>query len=63
MLQKIYMESFGTIKAKLQTSGRTIADMDLIIASTVINWNYRLVTNNMKHFQNIAGLLLENWNC
>jgi len=56
------MDTFGSIKIKLQESGKIIADMDLIIASTALNWNYTLVTNNTKHFINIKGLLLENWN-
>ncbi len=55
------METFGTLKADLQRGGRTVDDFDMIIASTALVLNYRLVTNNEKHFKGIPGLVLENW--
>ena len=35
--------------------------VDLLIASTALFLNYRLVTGNEKHFSRIPGLVLENW--
>ena len=35
--------------------------MDLLIAATALTMNYRLVTNNTKHFSRIKGLEMENW--
>lgn len=55
------METFGEIKAKLEKSGTVIADMDLLIASTALSRNLVLATNNIKHFDRIEGLELENW--
>lgn len=55
------MEAFGEIKAKLEKSGNIIDDMDLLIASTALSHNLILVTNNIKHFQRIDGLEIENW--
>lgn len=59
---KDIMNTFGELKATLQQRGNIISDMDLIIASTAINWNYILVTNNVEHFKRIRGLQIENWN-
>ena len=55
------METFAAVKADLERRGRAIDDFDLIIAATAMSINYRLVTNNERHFQHIAGLRLENW--
>jgi tRNA(fMet)-specific endonuclease VapC len=47
--------------ASLFQQGNLIADGDLIIAATAIEHNLILATRNLKHFQRIAGLRLENW--
>ena len=55
------MEVFADIKAKMFNNGIRIEDMDLLIAATAI-YNYlTLVTNNVKHFEKIPYLKLENW--
>ena len=55
------MDTFGELKASLEKSGKIIDDMDLLIASTALSRNLVLVTNNIKHFDRISGLELENW--
>jgi tRNA(fMet)-specific endonuclease VapC len=60
-INKNVMEIFGEIKAKLETVGNSIADMDLLIAATSIYMNLSLVTNNKKHFNRIDDLILEDW--
>lgn len=55
------MDTFGEIKAYLEHKGKTIDDMDLLIASTAIAHNMILITNNEKHFKNIRSLQIENW--
>ena len=52
---------FGVLKADLRRKGLLIEDMDLLIASTALAHDLTLVTNNVAHFERIAGLLLENW--
>lgn len=52
---------FGSVKAGLEKAGTPLDDLDLIIASTALAHNLRLVTNNMKHFRRIKGLRLSNW--
>jgi tRNA(fMet)-specific endonuclease VapC len=55
------METFGSLKARLEGTGRRLDDFDLVIAATAITLGYRLVTNNERHFARIAGLALDNW--
>jgi tRNA(fMet)-specific endonuclease VapC len=52
---------FSRLKAQLQQQGIPIADMDLIIASICISNGLTLVTNNLRHFQRIRELTIENW--
>ena len=58
---KDIMEFFGSLKAGLRSAGRTLDDMDLIIAASAIHMNLTLVTNNDRHFSRVPDLLLENW--
>ncbi len=52
---------FGILKALLSNKGAIIADMDLMIASIAITNNKILVSNNLKHFEKIEGLVVESW--
>lgn len=54
-------ETFGRMKAGLETVGARLADLDLIIAAIALSRNLTLVTNNHKHFGRIQGLKLTNW--
>lgn len=55
------MECFGSLKAGLQTQGTTIADFDLLIGASALTHGYQVVTNNIRHFEKIPGLGLQNW--
>ena len=55
------LKRFGMIKAPLVRSGTTIADADILVAATAMEKGSKLITGNMKHFQRIPGLVLENW--
>ena len=48
-------------KAKLRKVGALIDDFDLLIASTAIHNKMTLVTDNIKHFERIKNLVIENW--
>jgi tRNA(fMet)-specific endonuclease VapC len=39
-------------------TGNSIEAEDLLIAATSMAWDYRLATNNVKHFLHISGLRL-----
>ena len=49
------------IYSNLRKNGKTIGDADILIAAIVIRNNGVLVTNNMKHYEDIEQLRLENW--
>jgi tRNA(fMet)-specific endonuclease VapC len=55
------LKKFGEIKAKLRKAGTPVADFDLLIASVAITENLILVTNNIRHYQRIPNIQLENW--
>ena len=55
------METFGLLKAHLNKIGMVVADMDLLIGSTAITHNLILVTNNVRHFEKIPDLSIQNW--
>jgi len=49
------------IHANLRTIGKTIGNNDILIAGTALINDFTLITNNTRHFSEIAGLDLENW--
>ncbi|MCF8378957.1 MAG: type II toxin-antitoxin system VapC family toxin [Bacteroidales bacterium] len=48
-------------KARLRKAGITISDFDLIIGCTSIVGEMIMVTENLKEFERIEGIQLENW--
>ncbi len=52
---------FGQLKAMLGKKGIPLADADLLIAATALETSTLLVTGNIKHYQRIESLNLENW--
>jgi tRNA(fMet)-specific endonuclease VapC len=54
-------ETFGMIKAALESGGNRLDDFDLAIAATALANNLILVTNNTDHFSRIDGIRIENW--
>ena len=55
------IEAFAELKRSLEEKGQGLDDMDLLIAATALSLNYKLVTNNERHFSRIKGLEIENW--
>jgi predicted nucleic acid-binding protein len=49
------------IYVDLKAKGRLCDDMDVLIAAWCKTYGLTLVTNNTKHFENIAGLSLADW--
>jgi tRNA(fMet)-specific endonuclease VapC len=52
---------YADIRAKLESDGTPIGNMDLMIAAHARSTGAVLVTNNEKHFRRIPGLKVENW--
>jgi predicted nucleic acid-binding protein len=51
----------GTIRADLELTGTPLALADLQIASIALANDLILITGNIKHFQRIPDLKVENW--
>ena len=54
-------EIYAEIRHDLQTSGKLIGAMDMLIAAHAISLGAILVTNNMAHFSRIKSLQIDNW--
>ncbi len=52
---------YGEIRAHLKRIGRPIGAMDLLIAAHARSLSLTLVTNNIKEFDRVPGLRMENW--
>ena len=54
-------EIYSEIRHDLQRSGKLIGAMDMLIAAHAQSLEATLVTNNIKHFERIPSLSVENW--
>jgi len=52
---------YGEIRTHLEKAGLPIGAMDLMIASHARSLDAILVTNNLKEFERVPGLTIENW--
>ena len=52
---------FGQIRTELYRIGRPIGPYDMMIAGQALSAGLKLVTNNIKEFERVPGLLLEDW--
>lgn len=54
-------ECYGQVRAELEKNGPPIGPLDMMIASHAKSLDYTIVTNNVKEFERVDGLKLENW--
>jgi len=54
-------EAYGSLRAGLESAGRPIGPMDLLIAAHALALNLPLVTNNAREFERVPGLTVLNW--
>lgn len=52
---------YGDVRRQLQVDGTPIGANDMLIAAHALSRGSILVTNNIKHFQYVKGLKVENW--
>lgn len=52
---------YGNIRASLEMSGKIIGPMDMLIAAHARSKKLILVTNNLREFERVEALDLENW--
>jgi tRNA(fMet)-specific endonuclease VapC len=55
------IQTYGKEKARLQSEGKMISDFDLLIGCTSIENDLIMVTDNIKEFDRIKGIRIENW--
>jgi tRNA(fMet)-specific endonuclease VapC len=53
-------ERYGPIRADMERQGKTLAPLDLLIATQALGANAALVTND-RAFGHVPGLHIENW--
>jgi len=54
-------DCYGTLRIHLEQSGQPIRPMDMLIAAHALSLNAIVVTNNVREFQRVPNLMLENW--
>ena len=52
---------YGENKAILEDKGQMIGEFDLLIGSCAVHNNLVMVTSNLKHFDHIPNITLEDW--
>ena len=55
------MREYGDVRWQLERMGKRIDSVDLLIGVTALHEDLTLVTGNVKHFERIPGLRIENW--
>lgn len=53
--------AYGDVRSDLERRGLGIGSLDTMIAAHALSLNATLVTNNLREFSRVNGLLLENW--
>ena len=54
-------ETYGAVRVGLESKGGPIGPLDTLIAAHALSLNLILVTGNVREFEKVAGLRLENW--
>jgi tRNA(fMet)-specific endonuclease VapC len=60
-LENPILNTYGVLKAELRKEGQVLADFDPLIAATALTEGRVLVTNNIRHYERIPHIRLENW--
>ncbi|MFW5700728.1 MAG: type II toxin-antitoxin system VapC family toxin [Cyclobacteriaceae bacterium] len=55
------MRKYAELKANLETKGVPLTDADLFIAATTLTKCNKMITGNIKHYNRIDELRIENW--
>jgi tRNA(fMet)-specific endonuclease VapC len=52
---------YGKVRALLESKGKLIGSMDMLIAAHALSLGVRVVTNNETEFKRVPGLKVDNW--
>ncbi|MBP3843111.1 MAG: PIN domain-containing protein [Prevotella sp.] len=54
-------QEYGELRCSLEHKGLRIDQFDLLIGATAIHYGLTIVTSNIKHFERIPNLKIEDW--
>ena len=54
-------KEYGEIRKSLEHTGQRVDQFDLLIGATALHHKITLVTSNLKHFERMQGIEIENW--
>ena len=54
-------KEYGEIRHTLEHTGQRIDQFDLLIGATALHHGMTLVTSNLRHFERIQGIEIDNW--
>lgn len=54
-------KEYGEIRYLLEHTGQRVDQFDLLIGATALHHDLTLVTSNLKHFERMQGIKIENW--
>ena len=54
-------KEYGEIRNTLEHTGQRIDQFDLLIGATALHHGMTLVTSNLRHFERIQGIEIDNW--
>ena len=52
---------YGKIRTSLESKGKTIGPLDMLIAAHALSLDLTIISNNIKEFSRIPNLKCENW--
>jgi tRNA(fMet)-specific endonuclease VapC len=55
------MRHCGPLRSELERVGQPIGALDTLIAAHALSLGATLVTNNVREFERVPGLVIENW--
>ena len=55
------IEFYAKEKVRLRKQGKMISDFDLLIGSTAVSHDLKMITENTKEFERISNIQIENW--
>ncbi len=58
---KRLVKCYGEIRASLESKGKTIGPLDMLIAAHALSLDLTIISNNIKEFTRIENLKCENW--
>lgn len=58
---KACIDLYAKEKARLELLGNRLDDFDLLIGTTAVKNNFIIVTQNVKHFERIDDIMIEDW--